>query len=516
MTCPSSAESPAGEPSPEVPSSYGQILRSSSIIGGATGINHVVGLIRTKIVAVLLGPSGVGLVGMYVQLSGTIGVLAGLGIGSSGVRQIAEAHGSGDPMRMAGTVKTLRRLSWVTGFLGWILAASLALPLSKWIFEDASHAWAIALLGATVLFSAISSGQTALLEGVRRIGDLARIQVVTTLLNTVAAIALYAWLHDRGIVPVLMVTAAIQWVVSWSFARQVQPTPVSLSAAETLKFGKELVSLGLVFMWSGLLSSVVLLSIRALIIRELGLDANGLYQAAWGISGMFAGFILGAMAADFYPRLTAAASDHEAVNRLVNEQTEIGILLALPGLMGTLAFAPWLMHLLYSAKFIPGADLLPWFVLGVFGQVVSWPMGFVVIAKNQKSWFLATTTLASLLHLGFTYGFLKAMGLIGAAIAMPVLYVFYTLLVVVVSRHLTGFRWNHDAARLLLASGLIVVCGFTAARSLPVGAGLVVGGILVIASAIFSLRGLARRLGREHRMIQMATRAPGAKWLLGW
>jgi PST family polysaccharide transporter len=282
-----------------------------------------------------------------------------------------------------------------------------------------------------------------------------------------------------------------------------------------MKYARELVSLGLVFMWSALLTSVVLLAIRALIIRELGLDANGLFQAAWGISGMFAGFILGAMATDFYPRLTAVANDHGAVNRLVNEQTEVGILLALPGLMGTLAFAPWMMHVLFSAKFIPGADLLPWFVLGVFGQVISWPMGFVVIAKNKKWWFFATTTLANLLNLALTYWFLKTMGLVGAAIAMPVLYLVYTLLVLLVSRHLTGFCWNHHALRLLGASGLIVLCGFTAARVLPEAAGLVVGGILAIASAIFSLRGLARRLGKDHRLIRAAFRVPGGKWLLG-
>ena len=36
--------------------SYGQILKSSSIIGGAQGINYLIGMVRVKLVAVLLGP----------------------------------------------------------------------------------------------------------------------------------------------------------------------------------------------------------------------------------------------------------------------------------------------------------------------------------------------------------------------------------------------------------------------------------------------------------------------------
>ena len=49
--------------------SYSQVLRASSIIGGANGINYVVSLIRVKIVAVLLGPSGVGLIGLFQSLA---------------------------------------------------------------------------------------------------------------------------------------------------------------------------------------------------------------------------------------------------------------------------------------------------------------------------------------------------------------------------------------------------------------------------------------------------------------
>ncbi len=496
-------------------SSYNQILKTSSIIGGASGINYAVGLVRTKIVAVLLGPAGVGLVGMYVQLTGTIGSLAGLGIGSSGVRQIAETNTLGDQTRMAVTVKTLRRACWFSGILGWILAAVLAKPLSQWIFDNTTHAWAIGVLGATILFSTISEGQTALLQGIRRISDLARIQIIATFLNTFAAIGLYAWLRERGILPVLLATSAIQLAVSWHYARGVRPEAVSLTFRETLHHAKDLVSLGLVFMWSGLLAALVLLAIRALIIRELGLDANGLYQAAWGISGMFASFILAAMGADFCPRLTAVANDHDTVNRLVNEQTEIGVLLALPGLIGTLTFAPWLMHLLYSAKFIAAAELLPWFVLGIFGQVVSWPLGFILLAKGSKGWFFLTQTSANSLKLVLSCWLLYAYGLIGTALAIPIMYAIGIVLNLIITSRLTGFRWNVQVLKLLLTAAILVLCAFAANQILPEEPAMIAGTFLTAASVIFSLRGLAKRIGHEHRIIQTALRVPGCRLVLG-
>ncbi len=495
-------------------SSYGQILKSSSIIGGASGINYLVGMVRTKVVAGLLGTSGLGLVGIYLSIIGTFASVAGLGIGSSGVREIAEAEGSGDEARMVATVKTLRRVCWLTGLLGWLLSAAAAWPLSRWAFGNDGHGWAIAFLGLTILLGSISAGQTALLQGIRRIGDLARIQVIAAVLGTLVTLGLYSWLREDGIVPVLISSAVIQLLVSWYYARKIQPCHVAQSWKETFHRSKNLISLGLAFMWSGLVGSLFALGIRALIVRELGLEANGIYQAAWGMSGMFAGFILGAMGTDFYPRLTAVAHDHATVNRLVNEQTEIGVLLALPGLVGTLAFAPWLMHLFYSAKFLPGAQLLPWFVIGISGQIISWPMGFILLAKGEKIWFVVSETTALVFKFAVSAALLYQMGLVGTAIAYPILYVLYTAGLLVLSRHLTGFRWSDQVLRLLGLAAVLVGLGFVARKCLPVVPALFAGSLLTLFASILCLRGLAQRIGHSHRLIQAALKIPGSRLIL--
>ena len=339
--------------------SYGQILKSSSIVGGAVGINYLISMVRIKLVAILLGPSGVGLVGLYVSATGLMSTITGLGLVTSGVREVAEAHGSGNAERIARTVKTLHRVFWASGVFGWLLTAAFSYPLSIWAFGSGERAWAIAILGATVFLNAVSGGRTSLIQGMRRIGDLARLNVLGAIAGTILAVGLYAWLGQRGIVPVLIVIAAINLVFAWWFARRIPTVRIAQTWRETLGNTKRMVSLGVAFMYGALLAAMLGLAIRSLIVRKLGLDAGGMYQAAWGMSGMFAVFIIGAMGMDYYPRLTAVAHDNDQVNRLVNEQIEVGILLALPGLLGTLVFAPWLMHIFYSAKFLPGAERYP-------------------------------------------------------------------------------------------------------------------------------------------------------------
>ena len=88
-------------------------------------LNIAIGIVRTKAMAMLLGPAGFGLVGLYGSIADLTQSIAGMGINSSGVRQIAEAVGSDDTGRIALTTAVLRRTSIVLGVAGSCLAGRL-------------------------------------------------------------------------------------------------------------------------------------------------------------------------------------------------------------------------------------------------------------------------------------------------------------------------------------------------------------------------------------------------------
>jgi antigen flippase len=497
------------------PNSYHQILRSTSIMGGAQGLNYIVGLLRVKVVAVLLGVSGVGLISLYQSAISLVGTASGLGIGSSGVREVAQAYGNKEATKAAQTVSVLRRACWATGLLGWGLAAALAKPISEWVFGTPEHAFAITVLGATLLMGSVSGGQMALLQGVRRIGDLARANVAGMVINTVITISLYVWLGQKGIVPVLLANSAVALAVSWWFAQRVKVEPVTLSWRDTFDGAGHLVGLGIAFMWSGLLSAGLDMATRVIITREYGVAAAGYYQAAWALSGMFAGFILAAMGADFYPRLTGVIQDRVQATRVVNEQTEIGVLLALPGLLATLVFAPLIIRIFYTAEFLAGAVLLPWFLFGIFGRVVSWPLGFIQLAKGAGRWFMATETVFIAFQLGLVIWLARRFGAVGAAYAFAATYVAYTVGMLWVGSTLIGFRWSRDVKRLFAISGVFLMATVAVRLWVPGWQAAVVGGSIAIVGALVSLRELAARLGSEHRLIRAFGRVAGIGRVIG-
>lgn len=477
--------------------SYRDILRSSSIMGSANALEYLVGLIRVKIVAVLLGPSGVGLIGLYTSVTGLLGTATGLGITSSGVREVALACSKEDQEEAARIVRILHRVCCCTGLIGWLAAIALAQPLSELLFNSDEHTWAIAILGSILLLNAISGGQKAIVQGQRRIGDIARISVISMLINTLVTIGLYYWLHDQGIVSVLVATAAVSLGVTSWFARRISIAPLQVSWKETLIRAKGLAGLGTAFMISALLTAGVDMATRTLITREYGIEAAGLYQAAWALSGLFAGFVLSAMGTDFYPRLTAIIHDHAAARRLVNEQTEIGMLLALPGLLGTLAFAPLAIRVFYSESFLPAAELLPWFLLGVFGKVLSFPLGFIQLAIGTGRWFIITEVTTVTLQIFMILWMVPRFGIISASYAFAITYLFYTLLMLWTAHRLIKLRWESRTRKIFFSAALLITCSLFSKLLMNEWGATISGTAILIAGATLCTLELTKITGKK-------------------
>ncbi|OGU55545.1 MAG: hypothetical protein A2V66_07065 [Ignavibacteria bacterium RBG_13_36_8] len=419
--------------------SYKQILKSTSIMGGSQVITIFLRIIRTKVLAVILGPTGVGLIGIYDSITSLAGIAAGLGIGTSGVRQIAEAFSTGDQEKISRTITCLRRIALISGAAGLMILLLLSWPISQLTFNDTKHARDIALLSITILFSAISGGQTALIQGMRRIRDLAKLSILGAFLGTVVSIPIvYVW-GEKGIVLFLIVVSAMSIVTSWWYSRKIKVQNVALTWKDIIFEAKPLLRLGFVFMMTGLMTAGSMYLLRVIVVRYLGLGAAGMYQAATTLSALYVGFILDAMGRDFYPQLTAIAQDNLACTSLVNKQIEVGLLLALPGILATMTLAPVVINIFYSAKFLPAYDVLRWQMLGIALRIISWPMGFLLIAKGNGRAFFWTELISISIHLVLIYIGVKFFGLTGTGMAFFVMYCFYGVMMYRVIRGYYGF-----------------------------------------------------------------------------
>jgi antigen flippase len=486
-----SSATPSPELAPAKPAeqdSYGQILKSSVLVGGSSVLNIAIGIVRIKAMAILLGPAGFGLFGLFGSIANLTQSIAGMGINSSGVRQIAEAVGSGDKARIAQTAAVLRRTSIILGLLGATLLFVFSRQVSRLTFGSTERTAAVSLLSIAVFLSLISAGQGALIQGMRRIVDLAKMGVLGAFFGGCISITLVYFLRERGVVPSLISVAAMTILTSWWYSRKIDVQRITITLAQVRQETSALLKLGSAFMVSGFMMMGVAYVVRVIVLRKIGFEATGLYQSAWTLGGLYVGFILQAMGADFYPRLTAVINNNGECNRLVNEQTLVGLLLAGPGVIATLTFAPVVIAVFYSVKFGAAVEILRWISLGTTLQVITWPMGFIIVAKGKPAVFFYAELAWTIVAISLAWTCMGSFGLNGAGIAFFGSYVFHGFLIYPIVRRLSGFRWSTQNRRtgvFFLSLIAVVFCSYYILPPL-VAAG--VGSLAAILSGVYSIR----------------------------
>ena len=470
----------------EAKASYHRILRSTSIIGGASFINIAIGVLRTKVLAVLLGPAGVGLASLYTGLMGTASTVATMGLGPVGTRQIAQAYSKEDPHAI---MVARRALFWGTMVLagaGGLVVWSLRSILAVYTLGNASYSGAVGWLSIGVALSVAGASQGALIQGMRRIGDIARLSVFGSIIYTALGIGfLWRW-GKAGLVAYILVGPLTSFVLGHVYVSRLPKAGTeAVTLPELTREWKMLLHLGLAMVGAGLVQQLAQLWIRIDVARVLGAQSLGQYQAAWTISVYYVTFVLGAMGTDYYPRLTGVIHDPKAAGRLVNEQTEVAALLSAPVFIAMMAVTPWVIHLLYAASFTPAIEILRWQVLGDVLKVPSWPLGFLILAAGDGKTYFLTETAAWLVIAGLITGLAPTMGLQITGIAYLVNYALYLPLMYWLARRRIGFQWSRSV--LFLSGATFAICVGVDIMVALTRWGMLVGCLAAAVFAVFSL-----------------------------
>ena len=443
--------------------SHKQIIRSSAIIGGASLLNIIIGLIRIKIVALLLGPAGVGLVGILQNLLNTASTIFALGSGNAGTRQVAEAHNTTDRSKSVTVRRALFTGALVLSFAGFLsLMVSNSFLANNVLAGDISSS-TVTWIAFGVAFSILAGAQRAYLAGVRHVSALAKISVFSSLFSSIAGIGFIIFLGEKGLVALVILAPFFGFFVGRMYVRRApKPTSVNVTIKEIRTQWLQMAKLGSSFMIAGVTVTLGQLTVRSLVQNQFGADDLGYFQAAWTISMTYIAFILSAMGTDYYPRLSAAIHDPDKANRLVNEQTEVVVLMAGPILLLTLALAPWLITLLYTAEFSPSAEILRWQILGDVLKIISWPLGFIILASGKGLIFMTKEILVMSTFVFVTWLLLPVFEVEATGMAFLVMYSINLPILVFIAKKMTGFTWNQEVRRDLILIALASIITFCA------------------------------------------------------
>lgn len=368
--------------------SYRSIASSTAVFGGAQALNILVNLVRGKLVATILHSTGVGMLSLYGNASNGVTQLAMMGVNTSSVRNISQAAAQQDIRTLAYVVGIVRRLILVGALVGLLLTAIASPALSRLSFGSTAHTAAFALLGLSVAFTILSSGEMAILQGTRRYRTLAFCSTVPPLCGLVLSIPMYCLWGTQAIVPAMVVVSLIFYLVIRHRSRRVaQPAdgepPMTIRRA--WREGRDIVRFGLVMTIGTVVGAATVYLLSAFISHTGSVADVGYYQSANVITAQYTGLIFTAMATDYYPHLAALLKQSVGgARRFINQQTEVVLLVITPLALLVILTAPQLITLLLTNEFQPICGMMRFMGLASIIKAFTFPMAYTAYAQGDK------------------------------------------------------------------------------------------------------------------------------------
>ncbi len=476
-------------------SSYRNVMKATSIFGGVQIFTILISIIRSKFIALFLGSTGMGVVGLLTSTAGLISGITNFGLGTSAIRDVAAANSSGDESRVALVISVLRRWVWVTGGLGALIVLMLSPWLSQISFGNSNYVWSFALISITLLLNQLNVGQLVVLQGTQKIQYLAKASLIGSVLGLIVTVPLYYFFGVRGIVPALIIASIVSFAISSYFARKVLLIPTKLTGTVVLSEGKNMLKMGFLISLSGLFVTVATYIIQLFISSRGGVEQVGLFTAGFAVMNTYVGLVFTAMATDYFPRLAAVSECNVLSKKTINQQAEISILILGPIIMVFLVFIKLIIIILYSNKFVGIEDMVLWLALATFFKAGSWAIAFIFLAKGKSKLFFWNELFANSYVLLFDLIGYYFYGLTGLGISCLIAYLLYFSQVFLLSKIKYQFSFDTSFLKIFAVQFSLAISCFAIVKFVEKPYSYFFGSIFILFSVLHSYIQLDKRLG---------------------
>lgn len=445
---------------------YNSILKGTALFGGVQVFNILINLIRGKFVAMILGPEGMGISSLLTSSANTIQQFSGLGLNLSCMKEVSVAQGEGDSRRVAIVIRTVRHLLNLTALGGSLFTILCSSYLSIWTFGNGDYQWYFVMLSVMIFFTTLSNGELSILQGLRAVKKLAFASIIGSSVGLFVGVPLYYFLGYDGIVPAMIALS----LATFAFYRYHSERTFSLTSSLKLSWRemspltRRMISLGMVLMVSSLLGTLTNYIVNTYIGQKGSLDDVGLFQAANSITNQYIGLVFAAMGMDFFPRLSAVSNDNVKVRELVNQQTEIVVLIVVPLAMLLIITAPVLIKFLLTDNFLEITPIIRWMGVGIVLKAIVFPMGYISFSKGDKrTFFWLEGVWGNLFLLCLNILSYNRWGLYGLGISFVISYGVTCIVCILLTSRLYQFRYQFTVLVLIgkMISLLLVVFGIS-------------------------------------------------------
>lgn len=470
--------------------SYKSIFKATTLFAGVQGINILLNLLRTKLVAIYLGPDGVGLNAIYNETKELIHETTNCGMDQSGVRNISIAHeemqGTGDNKNLLDSIKLTRSLVALLALAGTLMCIIFSYSLSLMTFSDTEHVWGYICIAPAVGMSTIICGEMTILKGSRMIKKIAGLSTVTIIVGILTNIPLYYLYGMEGVIPAILLFNVVQMLVVMRYSYKEFPPQLCFKRS-FLRAGKAMLILGGAFVLQGFMAHGARLSIQSYINNHGQLADVGLFNSTTLIITMYLGIFTSSLTADFFPRLSGCFSDLKERRLVICRQVDVLQIFTAPMLVAFLLGIHIIVPLLLSDKFTPIIPVLELALITCLVRSIAIPLQYLPLAAGDSKTYLFVDFVAYAFMVTIYVSCYNLWGLIGLGYGICAFNVIDLLWAMVYAKFKYDILPNMRNMVFYVLQTILLVGAFFVATQLTDWAYWGVGTILFLVSAAISL-----------------------------
>ncbi len=376
----------------------------------------VLGLVLIKLIALYLGPDGLGRLGHYMSLVSIVILLAGGGITNGIIKYISVIKSDSDSLNSF--ISSVFVYSLFFSLIVFVVGVFFSGLISTFIFGGEDLYWVVFLLCAAQIGFAFNNIVTGLCSGLGKIRVFSTIQIVGNLSAIPISWLIIEAFGFKGAIVAYLLSFLICIIPSLYFYNSLFPSKAAfLFGVKEFENFKLLYPYSLMLLTSASSVPVVEILIRELIILTHGIQSAGFWQGAVRLSSAYIGFF-GVFLSYYFVPLISQIDCKATIKLKVNYFLKVVGLIFVIGGLGFYLGRSYFVPILLSEEFSPLIDFLGFQLLGDFFKVLSYVIGFVLVAKAAaKLYIFAEIFQSSLLFFCVYYFNNSALGVKGVYVA---------------------------------------------------------------------------------------------------
>ncbi len=391
------------------------------------GFSQVVKLLSafiiSKVMAIVLGPSGFALIGQFQNFVAIVTGLSTGGINNGVVKLIAENNNELDTRK--NIIITAFNLTFYFTILCSIVVFFGASYFSEYIFKTTEYKNILKVLGLTLFFFSSNSLIISILNGLKEIKKIIIINISTSIIGMLLSIILVYQFHLSGALIGIVISQTLVSVFSFFWISKLKVVEIR----KTLLFFDKKTVLQLIKFSTMAFTALIIgnytqLLIRSMIINKLSIVDAGIWQATAKLSDLSIGFI-GATFSVYYLPVLAELKDYVTIKKSMIKFFKIVIPLVVLITLFIYSFKYYIILLLFSKKFLAMSSLMFLQLLGVNLKIISYIFSFFMLAKCYYKTFIISELVFAIFYYFLNVFFVDYYGLYGTSVAYFLNYVFY-------------------------------------------------------------------------------------------